>query len=905
MGVNLGPNPIWNFRDLLGRPASNGKLLTRKASDHDTGKVTYKDVEATEAWPVDIVLTAAGTTPGALYFADDEYYYLEVQDTYGAEIWSVDNYNPAEVKPEPAVEEELNTNYFFNPQFRFYAQQLFETDDLPANTDIEIAPGGWFFRRNNISSNSIVEFNLFPVDQGEVQYNPKYYLNFKSVSIGSGELEKDIFFRVNDVQNFGDQEFTFAVFGRSAASNQIEFLIRRIYGTGGSTTTYQPIATISLTPTFERHIVNFEVDDLTAKNIGDPPTSIDFIFRAPLNTPVNFDLVNFQINLGDTLRDFDYYSYDMEKVRLAAYPLPVPTKADVGGTLMYTGHNYEFQHFTGRISISSGGAPLLGGNPHPLYVLADGATYKSYEYVPNTEDSIKYERLYDYYENEDPTNNGNYYGYGEDGFKPMIYDNIISFACTKNQTAIPAWSDYNTGFTFENARTGATTEFSIDEAFFVKSWYPWIIHSEGTAPATVQENNTNRILGRFRITNDDTGAAAASTNGNITNNVTAYTNVSGSSTYQQVTDFEIGRAGATKDKPTLRYITYNTPTTAYAIVFKVENAGIVPSTGRTNIFVDIDENDSEIDIALKCVAKLNSGSYGVTAEIPLKLEAIYTNYGTIDAPFNNFASGATVCSSNLGASDWAPTVRIEAIDSDFIAAGDYFGFSTTTTSYLIWFRKDGSGTVPPVGTIKLVADIKSGDSSFEVAKAIKDAVLGRDLKRIITVAASALTGGEYFNIENSTEKFTPYIILDGAGEDPDVSGAPGVPIPITGSDDDHLVAEKVSKAISKIFFQVPDYRGLFLQGNDETGIYDKEANFRFSSGSEQNRLGVGTLQLDANKSHTHGLSQSSNVPAENAQYLPSSNAYVPADALLVHTIDTDGNPNTRPVNRTVNFYIKI
>jgi hypothetical protein len=915
MVANLAPNPYWIFRDSQGRPAYFGTIETYRSLDHDTEKAVWKDKDETKAWTNPVPLDAAGGVSG-LYWSADEDYFIVVKDQYGNIVDEIDDFNsPVNDLIGPDADLPEDTNYFLNPQFRFFLDEKYETGDLTANTDLSIAAEGWFFRRNNTSSNISLEFKEFAPDQKEVPFNPKYYLNFLCSSIGAAETEKDIFFRINDVQNFGDEILTASVYGKSTEGDAVEVLVRRNYGSGGSVSSIVAIDSIILDANFTQKVIQIPVDSFSGITIGDEPTSIDFIFRMPLNDISDISLTNFQLNIGDTLRNFDYKSYDMEKIRVTSYNLPAPSKTDFGATLVFNGVNYEFEQYTGSIYASSTGKPFLNGAENPLYILADGSTFKKDDYVPNTNNSVKYGRLYEFYENNPVTNEGNYYGYGNNGFKPMIYDNIISFECTKNETAIPAWTDNDTGFTIENARNGAAINVSLDEKYFYRSFYPWIPNIKTGSATTPQNNNINRVVGLFRFTNTVNGVTGASTLGNLlTHGFEAgiIREIVGSASRKETTLLAIEQAlGMYKNQDVSastrpRYFTFISTVGSYYVWYRVSGVGTDPAPGGTGIPVDITPNDSEEVIVLKTVSVLNAGNYGVVAEIPLNLIIENNFYGSVTASTESIASGIPVISDRrTGSTNIKKVSVIRGSNAETLTAGDYVRFHTTTTDYVLWIRKNGAGVAPGVGTIELCVDIKDGFTTKDCLKAFKSALLGRSLKRIITTDASTLSGGEYLLIENSDEKFTPYVIKDGSGADPSIGGRTSIPVNIATGDTDEDVASKFSKAISSIFFQIPNFQGVVLRGDDPSKIIDKEYDLRLSDDNAPNNQSIGRFQGGRNESHKHGNNSGSEAAGNTLNLAIPITVRAPSDIYNFQTLDADGGTETRMANVNINYYIKI
>jgi len=103
-------------------------------------------------------------------------------------------------------------------------------------------------------------------------------------------------------------------------------------------------------------------------------------------------------------------------------------------------------------------------------------------------------------------------------------------------------------------------------------------------------------------------------------------------------------------------------------------------------------------------------------------------------------------------------------------------------------------------------------------------------------------------------------------------------------------------------FNIPDYRGLFLRGNDAGSGMDPDAAKRLDPVSGDPRNGVGSYQCDALQAHTHtykavvlvAVSQDGNAAGQASGDLQTSEPDKPARTTT----------ETRPKNLSVNYIIK-
>lgn len=932
---NTAPNPILYFTDNEGKPLANGTLRFRKATEHGVEKTVFKEYikpggeTSGKAWEQPITLDAGGhaidPTSGTIkpvYFSSDSNYYLDFRSFDSSVYYTEDDFNsPANrIIQQTSLVANNITNYILNSEFRFVPKTTFLSteSELPANTSIDIASEGWSFFRNNDEGTQTLEFKEFTPGDEQVPGNVRNYLYFEQTSFGAGgQTALDIRHEVGRVRDFSTEEAVISSYGASITEAKIEVIARQYFGTGGSpsATVDTPLGNFSFSGTYGRQVIAIPLEgipSIVGKTLGtNDDDRFVLIFRMPLNQIFSLSTTKFQFNEGEVVSDYQYKTYHLDRIERNAYSLPAPTAADRGSTLVFDGSEFVLDAQTGTV-LTSSAAPIFNGTSDPLYLLADGSTLERDIYVPATDDSVKYNRLYDFYENSSVTSDGNYYGFGTDGFKPMLYNDIASFSCTANFTDINAWSDNDTGFTIENARTGATTDFSSEYDYFAYfPLYGWLDHTHASA-GEHQNKATNRILGIFRLINDDDGAVTAVGTGSITEHsaLVVVQEIAGSVSSAEVTRIEVRRAlgfyrTTSGSQGIARYWTFDTPSDAYYVYYPVDNIGQDPAPGgRTGIRIPITQNESEITMLLKTIRVLNEGTYGVTAEIPLFVTITNDALGFVTPSSQSVSSGITLIRDiQIGGAQVQQIYIFSSASADFITAGDYIWFYTTTTDYVLWVRKNGIGTAPAVGTIELPVDIRDGFSATDVGLAFQDALLGRALKRIQTVAASALSGGEYLLFENSARKFAGYIVKDGIGSPPSLVDTTYVPIPILGADTAVQVAQKLAKAVSSVFFQIPDYQGLVLRMADPDLKVDKEYEYRLPSDTQNPISPFGLYQKDSTEAHTHGFNGSNELGS--AGYASSATSGSTDRYMLTHAINTFGSSETRAANMAVNFYIKV
>lgn len=448
INYNLAPQFQWYFPDTVGDPAINGTMATFKASAHTTPKAVYEDKAGTIPFPNPITLNAAGVVadatgdPKPIYWADDEDYYVEVRDSSGTLIQSVDDYNAAVNDiPTPTFDEVDMTNFMLNAQYRFPIETTFEDADLPDNTDVAIAEEGWFFFRDTANSTNEITFETFAAGQTDVPENPLNFLRFSS-SVTGVETRKDICFTIEDVNAFSGEDIVFAFYGRSSVTSTIQVVIRQEFGSGGSSTVETILDNFNLTSDFVQYEDALTVPSVSGKSV-ESGNRLLICFRMPLSEISEIDLVNIQLNKGQDLLEFSYLTNELEYINKTAYKLPA-----VGSDDRYKSISLDDD---GRTEIWASNPPIgfFGWHCSDIepngWLECDGRTLEGEEQP--------YARLYDVI--------GSRYGVGDDGFFCFAEAGNLPIFVNNFDTNVTDIADGTTGFAFSTEIQGGDKGFSV------------------------------------------------------------------------------------------------------------------------------------------------------------------------------------------------------------------------------------------------------------------------------------------------------------------------------------------------------------------------------------------------------------------------------------------------------------
>jgi len=689
------------FDPVTGAPLIGGTIEWFKATDHNKRKATYlTDVitpPATEPpiWDNPHTLDSVGSI-GAIYYADDEPYYIEVRKSDTTLVKSIDNY-PSSGDDAPVVTEFDPTNYFLNPQFRFHYKTAFDNDYLVAHpNDFDIAADHWVFRRNNTNAINTISFPEFIVGQTDVPENPKYYLRYNCTGVGgAGESYKDIALRITGVETLSGETITISFFARSSTSSSIQVALIQHFGTGGSPSGNVETLTIeSLGVNWARVTLTIVIPAINGKVLG--TNNDDALYagiRLPLNQVSTVDIANFQLNKGEELIEFNYKTYEMSAVEKKAIELPDLTDDDVGLPLIITS-NKTIAVDTGIV----GHIKLFAHETKPYgYLLCDGTSHHSYSTIDETGSVVTYRRLYNKI--------GNTWGYGykgtgsgSDGFRALrMFGGATNVLVATNTFigTITNWADHDTGFTITTFNPGWTGGLGFIPTF-----------------------DRGDIV---RCTNNANGNVTDANAGTSGFTVTKIQDGSGSlpeiSTIQTITFANI-TAGT--------YFEISSTTDDYYVWFTKDNVGTDPAVGgRTGVRVDLSsgwstnkdvailvaealEGHHTTRIACNAASTLSGGeSFFVYNNV---LTGIYIWYSIDGAGTDPAHSGKTGFHIALNSSDTAADVQHSTAT---MLSGLYFSIPDLSGAFLRMFADPSGGSDPDYAIRAPSPDFKSGVGSFQ------------------------------------------------------------------------------------------------------------------------------------------------------------------------------------------------
>ncbi len=242
-----------------------------------------------------------------------------------------------------------------------------------------------------------------------------------------------------------------------------------------------------------------------------------------------------------------------------------------------------------------------------------------------------------------------------------------------------------------------------------------------------------------------------------------------------------------------------------------------------------------------------------------------------------------------------------------MATALYFDFSSSSTSYRMWFKVVDQQPPAADGRTLVEVDLDSTMAAEDVAYVIAAAMSGQQVDLITCVALTApIPAGSYFTFQTnfgSVSNYSPWYSVNGSGSEPAVTNP--IEVELETGDLAADVASKTQAAINSQFFAVPDLRGVSLMGADVplTPIWDVDQGFRYGDVGLFGASSVGSFQTSANIKHNHpgSLVTGNNATGGNQFVTTEASSQVIDQGL---NITTDGNGTSRPVNMYVNWFIK-
>ncbi len=291
------------------------------------------------------------------------------------------------------------------------------------------------------------------------------------------------------------------------------------------------------------------------------------------------------------------------------------------------------------------------------------------------------------------------------------------------------------------------------------------------------------------------------------------------------------------------------------------------------------------------VAHANSTNNNVTAISTFTTGAL--------SPVTGGNSGLTVAEyGQAGVNGVKYAFVITAAAASALAAGIgvpglYFEFSNGATNFYMWFSVNGE-TDPAVGgktgaRCRLGSNFTASDTAIAIAN-----VLTGFQNNLITVTGQPTGGaGSFFSFYSNGIQNAVWYQINGLGTAPAVNSK--VKVSLTGTETAAQVATATQRAINSVSFRIPDLRGVFLRGLDDSiaPTWDEDIATRTGLLDSIKTTFPGTLEFMSFQSHNHDTGNSATDGGATQGGGSTGNA-----------TGLRGSAETRPVNFAVNWFIK-
>lgn len=342
------------------------------------------------------------------------------------------------------------------------------------------------------------------------------------------------------------------------------------------------------------------------------------------------------------------------------------------------------------------------------------------------------------------------------------------------------------------------------------------------------------------------------------------------------------------------------------------NANISTST-TTQLILTTNKPGSQANVAdagtgFTINASVNAGSAGLGytayANSLAVVSAISTTVGTVTLPpavgTSTFTIQTNVKEVGEALTRYAFTiVPVSAAALTTGGTGLYFDFSSTSVNYRMWFRPTTEAAPAAGGRTLIQCNLSATMSVYDVALIISQVMAGHQTNTVSVTGVP--TGGTYFTFNANAITYYVWYYVNGAGTAPVFPAAQLIKVTLTGGETSAQIAFKTQTAINSQYFAVPDLRGYFLRGNDTTGTVDSDINSRY--GYYANTAVIGTYQIDQYTQHNHTFNTTQSTAGPGG----ADDTFLAGRAIgnIYNTaINAAGGSETRPVNVSVNYYIR-
>lgn len=319
MAFALGTIPRWYFVDNTGRPLANGFVYTYR-QDNRTPLSVYQDEAGTLPYPNPFRVDGNGTF-GPIYWDDSIPYFIEVQDSNAALMYTIPNYQPAGSGGGGSTTtvtelKNLVTNNIFLHNINGGSGSPFGTAPTPVvttnETNLVICPsshtgltnGDIRFVKDSTANTDSITFTKFGAGSvpfssgGASDATPVYYLTYNCSTSNAGESTKYIQFPLtHGVKNLEQKVVSVTFWAKASSATTVTAAIAQFFGDGtnspgvGGNQTVETTDSESITTSWAKYTANITIPSIGAGTIGNCGNDGLFMrLKMPTNTVITVDL---------------------------------------------------------------------------------------------------------------------------------------------------------------------------------------------------------------------------------------------------------------------------------------------------------------------------------------------------------------------------------------------------------------------------------------------------------------------------------------------------------------------------------------------------------------------------------------------------------------------------------------
>ncbi len=702
----------------IGQPLAGGEIHFFRADDHSSRADTYSDVSDPEnpvVNPNPIELSVVGSCP--VIYLQDIPYFIIIKSAEGETDTTYTNYRGASFNQDTNNLNDSTNNLLANGQYSYPI--AFNRADEPVgqiDQPITNVAFGWYFAQDTDSTANKVTFNN--VSNEQIEGSPQFEVVVTSTST-SQETVKYLAGIYGSATAFEGQQLTFSiqlVNKNLSGEIPVTISIEKNFGSGGSATTITDIATFNVAASRSKFTISFTNPSSIGSTVGEgnyAALRINF----PLNQFFSVGQTNAFLQLG-SFEDPIYVGQDFSME--VAQSLGSTTQMEASGLkdnysqMTYSDGLYFPLAQTGVIALSAENIDF----PDKLEIETPGQSLPVSGY---SEKNIPYRRLF------------NVIGvtYGSSGDLIVTSNNnVVSFTSSvgSRQKSDYTNGDIGAGYVVANTVKGLKYDFNlaVDPA-----------HNNQVVMTWLEMFAINQVPG----TSPPTGVRVIANNavGNYYNCVPNQSDVSPPAFGSRAISTSTTDGGSVSQVPIARIHFDSQDISSYA--------SATQQWGRqTTVPIPLAYTSAAnvLDFAINA-ANNGRGNYSQNRLIPNPATfspgiirfRVNGNFG----PMPDFVPAATLYTIDfnmLTAESLSQNVArfIREIANPFVwtitinaapTASQYFlysaGPSDTGTEYYGWYKVNGVGTDPAVGSrTGVLIEILSGDSFAEIARKTAEAI---------------------------------------------------------------------------------------------------------------------------------------------------------------------------------------